>query len=259
LTLGDSAFIPFDGVASVSAGAYHTVAIKTNGTLWAWGWNDNGQLGLGDRVRRDVPVQVGTDTDWATVSAGLSHTVAIKTDGTLWAWGYNGRGQLGLGDTDDRDEPTQVTAAGGGWATVSAGVMRTVATKGDGTLWSWGFNGFGQLGLGDTNSRYGPASVAASVGWSAASAGGYHMVAMDDDGALWACGWNNFGQNGDGTTAQSNAMAAVDDDYRKDFAVTVSAASTTGPSPGDGTSVLIVVVAMAAVAVAGLLLFTRKR
>jgi hypothetical protein len=80
---------------SVSAGGTHTLAIKTDGTLWAWGINNNGQLGLGDTNQRTSPVQVGVDTTWQSVSAGSGHTLAIKTDGTLWAWGYNNYGQLG--------------------------------------------------------------------------------------------------------------------------------------------------------------------
>ena len=74
--------------AAVSAGTNHTVALKTDGTLWAWGNNFYGQLGLGDNSDRNIPVQVGTDTNWETVSAGHNYTVAMKDDGTLWAWGY---------------------------------------------------------------------------------------------------------------------------------------------------------------------------
>ncbi len=76
----------------LSAGVVHTVALKTDGTLWAWGWNCYGQLGDGTTTDRHSPVQTGSDTDWADISAGAVHTVALKTDGTLWTWGYNNRG-----------------------------------------------------------------------------------------------------------------------------------------------------------------------
>ena len=115
--------------ASVSAGAYHTVAVRTDGTLWAWGWNAYGQLGTGDYTSFNAPTQVGTGTDWASVSAGYLHTVAVKADGTLWAWGYNYYGQLGLGDTVDRNTPTQVGTETD-WASASASsYVHTVAVK----------------------------------------------------------------------------------------------------------------------------------
>ena len=81
--------------AQISAGAYHTVALKTDGTLWAWGYNSYGGLGDGTTAHKSSPVQIGTATDWAQISAGDYHTVALKTDGTLWAWGYNYYGRIG--------------------------------------------------------------------------------------------------------------------------------------------------------------------
>ncbi len=83
--------------ASISTKGYHNLAIKTDGTLWAWGGNEYGQFGNGTNTDSDIPVQVGTGTDWASVSAGAYHSLALKTDGTLWAWGYNSNGELGNG------------------------------------------------------------------------------------------------------------------------------------------------------------------
>jgi alpha-tubulin suppressor-like RCC1 family protein len=92
----------------VSAGWYHALAIKSDGTLWVWGRNYNGQLGLGDITNRYLPVRVGSDITWTDVSAGYHHTLAIKSDGTLWAWGHNTNGQLGLGYITQRNTPAFV-------------------------------------------------------------------------------------------------------------------------------------------------------
>jgi hypothetical protein len=94
--------------ARVAAGSFHTMLLKTDGTLWAWGDNSSGQLGDGTTTNKSSPTQVGTVTNWSTISAGDSHTVAIKTDGTLWAWGDNSRGQLGDGTTTNRLSPVQL-------------------------------------------------------------------------------------------------------------------------------------------------------
>jgi alpha-tubulin suppressor-like RCC1 family protein len=97
--------------ASVTAGYGHTVAIKTDGTLWAWGYNGDGELGDGTTVDKNIPVQIGTATNWKSVAAGLVHTVAIKTDGTLWAWGFNGSGQLGdvtSGEAQNKNAPVRI-------------------------------------------------------------------------------------------------------------------------------------------------------
>ena len=137
---------------TVSCGNYHTVAIKTDGTIWSWGENGYGQLGLGTTTGMSSPNQVGSLTNWKSTACGSSHTVAIKTDGTIWSWGQNGYGQLGLGTTaPNYSSPKQIGALST-WSQVSCGNNWTMALKTDGTLWSWGYNIYGQLGLG--NSTY---------------------------------------------------------------------------------------------------------
>ena len=125
--------------------------MKTDGTLWAWGYNNDGELGLGNNTNTNVPTQVGEGTSWASVATGALHTLAVKTDGTLWAWGYNYSGQLGLGNNGrgtDKNVPTQV-GEGTDWASVAAGASHTLAVNTDGTLWAWGYNNEGELGLGN--------------------------------------------------------------------------------------------------------------
>lgn len=130
------------------ANAHTTLAVKTNGTLWAWGLNDYGTCGLGNTVARSSPVQVGALSNWAQVSIGNYQggpVVALKTDGTLWAWGRGVAGILGTGDTIDRSSPVQI-GAGTDWAYVRAGDFNAIAIKTDGTVWGWGVNQNGQFG-----------------------------------------------------------------------------------------------------------------
>ncbi|MEW6556881.1 MAG: hypothetical protein AB1349_05935 [Elusimicrobiota bacterium] len=192
----------------VSGGGYHTIAIKSDGTLWAWGYNGYGELGLGYTTQRTTPTQVGTASNWSSVSCGVFHTIAIKTDGTLWAWGDNEYGQLGLGDTTDRWTPTQVGTASN-WSSVSGGEYHTIAIKTDGTLWAWGYNNYGQLGLGDTTNRTTPIQVGTLTNWSSVSCGDYHTIAIKTDGTLWTWGWNYSGQLGLGDTTNRTTPTQV--------------------------------------------------
>jgi len=142
----------------VVTGDYHTMALKTDGTLWAWGKNDFGQLGIGTLAHANRPVQVGTMSDWRVVAAGYGHTLAVKADGTLWAWGRNADGQLGNGTAVDETSPVQVGAAQD-WQAVAAGDYHTVALKTNGTLWAWGKNVEGQLGDGTAKKKTSPVPI----------------------------------------------------------------------------------------------------
>lgn len=160
------------------SGDFFCLAIKTDGTLWAWGSNNNGQLGLGDIVNRSSPVQVGSLTTWANVSAGsnFNFCAAIKTDGTIWSWGDNTFGQLGQSDTVSRSSPVQVGALTN-WEIVSATETNGCrAIKTDGTLWSWGANGSGQLGLGNTINRSSPVQIGSLTTWAAVKGGNFTLA-----------------------------------------------------------------------------------
>jgi alpha-tubulin suppressor-like RCC1 family protein len=187
----------------VGSGRCHTMAIKTDGTLWTWGNNRCGRLGDGTITDRSSPgTTAGAGTTWCQVGSVGLHAAAVKTDGTLWTWGYNFDGQLGTGTTTSRSSPGTTAGAGTTWCQVSAGgYYHTTAVKTDGTLWTWGFNGSGQLGTGTTTDRSSPGTTAgAGTTWCQVSTGGTHTMAIKTDGTLWTWGTNYCGQLGDGTT-----------------------------------------------------------
>jgi alpha-tubulin suppressor-like RCC1 family protein len=195
--------------AHIAAGGAHTIALKQDGTLWAWGWNEYGQLGIGsaDLDAHPTPVQVGTNNTWTAVAAGWAHTMALKADGTLWAWGWNSAGQLGNGSADGNlsivahPTPIQIVIAINTkkWTAVATGGEHTIALKEDGTLWAWGLNASGQLGNGTRDNQLQPVQIAGTT-WTSVAAGGDHTIVLKDDGTLWAWGLNAYGQLGDGTT-----------------------------------------------------------
>lgn len=143
---------------SIAAGFLHTVVVKSDGTLWACGYNYYGQLGDGTNANKNRLTQIGTATTWVSVAAGQYHTLAVKADGTLWAWGSNGLSQLGDGTTADRNTPTQV-GTDTNWVSSTAGRYHTLALKTDGTLWGWGVNNRGQVGDGTFTQRSTPVYI----------------------------------------------------------------------------------------------------
>ena len=202
---------------TLDAGSYYTLSIHPDGTLWAWGLNDVGELGDGTYTNQSTPVQIGTDTNWRSVSAsggtGVGngkgeHVLAVRTDGTLWGWGANIAGQVGDGTTITRSSPVRIGTATN-WQSVSAGGYFSLALRTDGTLWTWGRNIYGQVGDGTTNIHTSPIQVGTVTTWQSISAGDDHSLAVRSDGTLWAWGRNQYGQIGDGTTTNQTSPVRI--------------------------------------------------
>ncbi|MEI6053705.1 MAG: immunoglobulin domain-containing protein, partial [Opitutaceae bacterium] len=190
------------GVSAMCAGYGHSLYLKSDGTLWAMGYNFYGQLGDGTRADSLTPIQVASGV--SAVAAGESHSLYLKTDGTLWTTGLNNYGQLGDGTSGNKRTPVQVAS---GVRTVAAGNWHSLYLKTDGTLWAMGNNSNGEFGNGTTGYQTSPVQVASGV--VAATAGGNHSLYMISDGSLRAMGWNDYGQLGDTTTIQRNSSVPV--------------------------------------------------
>ena len=130
---------------AIAAGSGHSLALKSDGTLWAWGDNSYGQLGDGTTDNKIIPTKVGSNTDWTAIAAGSGHSLALKSDG-IWSWGDNSYGQLGDGTTDNKIIPTKV-GLDTSWKAIASGSYHSLALK-TGTLWAWGDNTYGQIANG---------------------------------------------------------------------------------------------------------------
>ena len=223
--------------AFTAAGSEHTIAVKTDGSLWGWGRNDRGQLGDGTLVNRSTPVRIDADLDWASVSAGDNFTVAIKTDGSLWSWGNNTFGQLGNG-TKGSNRGSNIPVRIGtdsNWVSVDAGLWHTVAIRTDGSLWIWGDTnnitdgGRGAMSVTITH----PTQVGTETGWVLAAAGDDHNVALKADGSLWSWGRNSLGALGHDTGRGSNDLIQIGTD--KDWAYVTAHSYNTMAIKKDGT------------------------
>ena len=202
----------FSGAVAISPGFDHNLALKGDGTVWAWGQNETYQLGQGtlDTEYHTIPIQVPGLTDVTAISAGANFSLALKKDGTVWAWGINSAGQLGDGkdsytpDYGLREEsPFQVVNLGDVVA-IDSGTAHAIALRKDGTVWTWGFNQFGELGLGsaDTVQHPIPAQVPGLADVVAIGAGFENNLVKKKDGTVWAWGGNYGAQLGTGTMDQ---------------------------------------------------------
>ncbi len=192
----------------ISVGSAFSIAIKSDGTLWSWGV---GADGAGNFCNK--PKRIGTGNIWKYISAGLQHTIALKNDGTLWSWGYNGNGQLGIG-IDTINEVYQPIQIGNdtNWRMISAGSRYSLALKTDGSLWSWGDNSFGQLGLGNQLNSNSPKLINNDKDWTDICAAAFHTSAIKRNGTLWNWGENNWGQLGRGNFVSNKSPVKMGKD-----------------------------------------------
>jgi alpha-tubulin suppressor-like RCC1 family protein len=195
-------------IVEVAAGSRHSLVVRADRTVWAWGYNGLGQLGDGTETDRPTPRRVHALTGAVHIDAGTAHSVAALTNGTVWAWGYNGLGQLGDGTDVNRLAPVKATGLAH-IIDVAAGSSHSLAVGGDGTLYAWGSNPSGQLGDGTQTGRFAPASVPGLSGIVQATAGFEMSAALRGDGTVWTCGDNQFGQLGDGTHTMRNTPVQV--------------------------------------------------
>ena len=231
----------------VAAGSLNGIAVKTDGTLWSWGYGDDGALGLNQNgspgpwpgSRRSSPVQVGTDTDWSYskphhVSSGQRGQGVIKTDGTLWVWGKAYNGQLAKNSNTNCSSPTQIP---GSWSSIHIKQYMGWALKTDGTLWSWGDNPWGAQGVNDRTTRSSPVQVPGTWSTNDYSFAGasYQAACIKTNGTLWVWGYNGDGMLGlNNTTAYSSpTQVGTDTTWSKIF--DISANSFAGIK-NDGTA-----------------------
>ena len=199
---------------AVAAGDGHSMAIMDDNSLWAWGWNDFGQIGGSSRRGADQGTPLRVMENVTTVSGGFGHTVALAGDGNLWTWGFNTDGQIGDGSWTHRSRPFNVKQ---NVAYATAGDQHTMAVTNDGVLWGWGSNMYGQLGIPR------PAGASATEGlfhWqpvqvmeniAAVSAGFAHTMAIDNNGALWGWGNNRYNQVNNDDTRYHHAPVKIMD------------------------------------------------
>ena len=181
----------------VAGGLSHTLAIDSEGNLWAWGDNRYGQLGDGTITDKIVPMQIKQGTKFKEISAGNFYSLAIDSEGNLWTWGSNDSGRLGDGTTTQRISPVQIKS-GTKFKEISAGIEHSLAIDSEGNLWAWGNNMYGQLGDGTTTQKISPVQIKSGTKFTQIS-GANHSLAIDEEGNLWTWGWNAYGQLGDGT------------------------------------------------------------
>jgi alpha-tubulin suppressor-like RCC1 family protein len=197
-------------VAFLGGRGYHNLAVKTDGTIWAWGDNQSGQLGNGltNVLGTNTPVQVVGLTNPAAISGGGFYSLALMSNGTLWSWGNNTYGQLGDGTTNNSSKPVPVVGLSNVVA-ISCGWIQALAVKSDGTAWTWGDNSLGELGDGTTNNSSIPVQVLGLSNIVSVSGGDLSSLARRSDGTIWKWGRNAFGELGIGSFDSNAHPVAV--------------------------------------------------
>jgi alpha-tubulin suppressor-like RCC1 family protein len=185
--------------------------LPTN-TIWTWGSGSSGKLGDNTTVNKSSPVSiVGGFTDWCQVSGGKNgNFAAVRRNGTAWAWGYNGFGALGDCTVVSKSSPVSVVGGFTNWSQVAAGANHTVGLRQDGTLYSWGYNGQGQIGDNTTANKSSPVSVVGGfTNWCQLAAGNKNSFGIRTNGVLYAWGYNNSGRLGTNSTVNRSSPVSV--------------------------------------------------
>ncbi len=190
---GNSGYL--NSIKAIMGGELHNMAVKSDGTVWAWGNNMFGQLGNGTTNDADAPVQVSGLSSITSLGGRAYHALAIKADGTAWAWGWNSMGELGNGTTNPTTVPVQVVGLTNP-IVVTAGYHYSVALMPDGTVCQWGHG----RAIGNSNT---PVQIPGFSNVTAISGGWDHALALKSDGTVWAWGLNGDGELGNGTTTNS--------------------------------------------------------
>jgi alpha-tubulin suppressor-like RCC1 family protein len=198
-------------VIAISAGGNHSLALRVDGTVWAWGNNSQGQLGDGTLTDHTAPARVPALGDVIAISAGVGFSLALQVNGQVWAWGSNTTGQLGTLSTAAKSGSSYPVLVEGldNVAVISAGGFHCLALKANGTVWAWGWNNHGQLGDGSTKDQAIPIQVPTINDAIGIAAGGWHSLALTADGYVSAAGLNDSGQLGDGTTIDQHGFVSV--------------------------------------------------
>src|SRR3954452_24730820 len=192
LPAGQSRLPTGTNTPAVAMGADHGIILASDGSLWSWGENSLGWpvLGLGNVKAQSSLRRIGDESDWTQVTTSDSHVIALKSDGTIWGWGNNLSGQLGDGTSGRRATRKTVSPGPFGidWKQVAAGGTSSYGLASNGTLWAWGNNWTGQLGIGTTTNSAEPVQVGSSTNWTKVWAAGIQTVAQQSDGSLWFWG-----------------------------------------------------------------------
>jgi alpha-tubulin suppressor-like RCC1 family protein len=186
---------------NVNGGSNHVIGIKTDGSLWTWGKNSSGQLGVNNTINRSSPTQVSYPQLWEVANAGQTHTLGLAANNSLWAWGGNAYGELGISSTNSASTPVQVGTSTA-WRYITAGFQNSYAVKTDGSLWGWGRNNLGQLGQNNVTNLSSMVQIGTG-NWISIAAGGAFMLGVKNDGTMWSVGDNTFGQLGVGSISTS--------------------------------------------------------
>ena len=194
------------GVTAVATGHYHSLALRSDGSIWTWGLNANGQLGDGSTTNRTSPVKVSGTAAYTQIAAGRDMSYAVREDGTVWSWGQNNNAQLGDGTTTRRLTPVRVGSLTN-VVKIAGGRDHGLAVTSSGAVWAWGWNAYGMVGDGTTTNRSNPVQV--TTGGASVIAGAHHSYLLKTDGTVWSWGRNYRAELGDGTTVNRSSPVRV--------------------------------------------------